>query len=109
MWQYTNECLKHEFEGFWNLFVNVSKHELLHLKAEGFLFKMESISALYLEYFSKDNPFKSSKNVILHHKYWVQLSATHKLLYNNLYYIGITNYFSRRIFVVTSVIYTMSI
>ena len=27
MWQYTDECLKHEFEGFWNLFVNVSKHD----------------------------------------------------------------------------------
>ena len=61
MWQYTNECLKHEFEGFWNLFVNVSKHELLHLKAEGFLFKMESISALYLEYSAKDNPSKVQK------------------------------------------------
>ena len=45
--QYTNECLKHvhkdeyEFEDFWNLFVNVSKHDLLHLKAESFLFQMK--------------------------------------------------------------------
>ena len=32
---------KDEFEIFWNLFVNVSKHDLLHLKAESFLFQME--------------------------------------------------------------------
>ena len=68
MWQYTNECLKHEFECFWNIFVNVSKHDLLHLKAEGFLFVMELILDLYLEYFAKiHNPFQSSKSVILHH------------------------------------------
>ena len=68
MWQYTNECLKHEFECFWNLFVNVLKHDLLHLKAEGLLFTMESILDLYLEYYAKiHNPFQNSKSVILHH------------------------------------------
>ena len=99
MWQYTNECLKHEFECFWNLFVNVSKHDLLHLKAEGFLFMMESILDLYLEYFAKiHNPFQSSKSVILHHL----LGSVVGLQFS-------WDYISRRIFVayrvVTSVIY----
>ena len=43
--QYTNECLKHahkdEFEGLWNGNANLSKQDLLHLKAESFLFQMQ--------------------------------------------------------------------
>ena len=38
---------KDEFEGFWNVSVNISKQDVLHLKAENFLFKMEYTSALY--------------------------------------------------------------
>ena len=89
MWQYTKECLKHEFECFWNLFVNVSKHDLLHLKAEGFLFMMESILDLYLEYFANNIILFKVQKVLFCTTCWVQLSATHKL-YNKLYYIGIT-------------------
>ena len=37
---------KDEFEGFWNLIVNLSKQDLPHLKAESFLFQIEYTLAL---------------------------------------------------------------